>query len=336
MTQIASLRRSKFRLLACIQIFVAVSMMLGGMQNASAQDAAYPTRPIKIIQPTAAGGPSDVLIRMVAEALTDRLGQPVVVENRPGAGGVIGAEAALRAPADGYTILSVGNFHFTTAALRENMPYDAVKDFTGISLLTQAPIVMVANKDFPPNTLEEVVSFVKKSPDGVNYTSPNFGGVPFLAGQLLMKETGISLQHVTYSGSPAAQVDVISGRIPLMFDMWSSAKQHVQNGSLKIIAVVTKDKLSDAPDVPLMGTSFPVFDFTINNALIVAKDTPKPIVERLTKEIHAIVAMPALQKRMQAFGLTPVTSTSEEYNELATRELTKWRELAKANKISIK
>jgi tripartite-type tricarboxylate transporter receptor subunit TctC len=301
----------------------------------AAQDGPYPSRPIRIVQPSAAGGPSDVLVRMIAEALQERLGQPVVVENKPGAGGVIGAETVAKAPADGYTILSVGNFLFTTAALRTKMPYDAVKDFTGLSLISSAPIVLVANKDFPGNTLADVVEIAKKSPDGLTYTSPNFGGVPFLAGQLLMRETGISLQHVTYSGSPAAQVDVMAGRIPLMFDLWSSAKQHVETGNLKVIAVVTKDPLVDNPKVPLMGASYPVFDFTINNALIVGAQTPKPIVEKLTQELHAIVRLPAIQARMRAFGLSPATSTPEEYNALAARELAKWQDLARTNKLTI-
>ena len=314
---------------------IAVLVTFFGLGLAHSQEESYPSRSIKIIQPSAAGGPSDVLIRVIAEALAERLGQPVIVENRPGAGGVIGAEAALKAPADGYTILSVGNFLFTTAALRAKMPYDAVKDFTGLSLISRSPIVMVANKDFPANTLAEVIELAKKSPDGLTYTSPNFGGVPFLAGQLLMRETGIKLQHVTYSGSPAAQIDVMAGRVPLMFDLWSSAKQHVQAGNLKIIGVVTKDPLIDAPQVPLMGKTFPVFDFTINNALIVAAQTPKPIIDRLTKETHAVVNLPAVQARMRVFGMVPATSTSEEYNLLAARELAKWRDLAQANKLSI-
>lgn len=318
------------------QSLAALALAVGSAPTATAQDAPYPSRAIKIVQPTAAGGPSDVLIRLIADALQERIGQAVVVENRPGAGGVIGADAALKAPADGYTILSIGNFHFTTAALRAKMPYDAVKDFSGISLISQAPIVMLANKDFPPNTLAEVIEAAKKSPDGLTYTSPNFGGVPFLAGQLLMKETGIKLEHVTYSGSPAAQVDVMAGRVPLMFDLWSSAKQHVQSGNLKLIAVVTKDPLPDSPQTPLMGKTFPVFDFTINNALIVPAQTPKPIIERLNREIHAVINLPAVQARMRVFGLTPVTSTPAEYDRLAARELAKWRDLAQANKLSIK
>lgn len=320
--------------MACRLLLIA-ALALGTACVAAAQDGPYPSRPIRIVQPSAAGGPSDVLVRLIADALQERLGQPVVVENRPGAGGVIGAEAVANAPADGYTILSVGNFHFTTAALRAKMPYDAVKDFTGVSIISSAPIVLVVNKDFPANTLAEVIAAAKNSPGGLTYTSPNFGGVPFLAGQLLTKETGIRLEHVTYSGSPAAQVDVIAGRVPLMFDLWSSAKQHVEAGSLKLIAVATRDPLIDSPKTPLMGTTFPVFDFTINNALIVAAQTPKPVIDRLNKEIHTVVNLPAVQARMRAFGLTPVTSTPEEYDRLAQRELAKWRDLAQTNKLSI-
>lgn len=321
-------------ILRLVQPLIALSLFSFAADLSFAQETQYPSRPIKIIQPTAAGGPSDVLLRLIAEHMQERLGQPVVVENRPGAGGVIGAEAAAKSPADGYTILSVGNFLFTTAALRTKMPYDTIKDFTGVSLISTASIVMVANKDIPVKTIGDVVALAKKE-DGLNYTSPNFGGVPFLAGQLLMRETGIKLQHVTYSGSPAAQVDVMSGRVPLMFDMWSSAKQHVEAGNLKLIAVVTKDPLTDAPDTPLMSSAFPVFDFTINNALVVPAQTPQPIIDRLTREIHAIVALPAVQARMKAYGLSPTTSTPEEYNRLAVQELAKWRELAQTNKLSI-
>jgi len=298
---------------------------------AIAQD--YPVRPLRIIQPSAAGGPSDVLIRVIADALAERLGQPVVVENKPGAGGVIGAEAVAKAPADGYTILSVGNFLFTTAALRPQMPYDAVRDFTGISLLSRAPIVLVANRDFPSNTLAEVIAAAKASPDGLTYTSPNFGGVPFLSGQLLMRAAGIKLQHVTYSGSPAALVDVIAGRVPLMFDLWASSKQYVEAGQLKVIAVVTNERLPDVAQYPLIADTFPVFDFSVNNALVVTAPTPRDIVKRLTQEVHAVVNMPAVGARMRGFGMEPITSTPEEYNALAQKELAKWTELARGNNI---
>ncbi len=302
---------------------------------AHADDASYPTRPIKIIQPTAAGGPSDVLIRMVADALAARVGQPVIVENRPGAGGVIGAEAAAKAPPDGYTILSVGNFLFTTAALRAKMPYDPVGDFSGISLLSRAPLVLVANPSFAANTLAEVIAQAKAAPDGLTYTSPNFGGVPYLAGQLLVRTADIKLQHVTYSGSPAALVDVMAGRVPLMFDLWSSAKQYVQSGQLKVIAVVSNEPLPDAPQYPLIKDTFPVFDFMLNNALVVSSQTPKPIVQKLTKEVHAVMAIPEIQQSMRGLGMEPYVSSGEQYDELARNELKKWTDLARENKIAI-
>jgi tripartite-type tricarboxylate transporter receptor subunit TctC len=324
---------TKGNVMQAIRLLIVVVGLVVGAKFAAAQD--YPTRPVMIIQPTAAGGPSDVLIRVIADALAERLGQPVVVENKPGAGGVIGAEAAAKAPADGYTILSVGNFLFTTAALRPKMPYDAVKDFTGISLLSRAPLVLVANRDFPADTLADVVSAAKQSADGLMYTSPNFGGVPFLSGQLLMRAADIKLQHVTYSGSPAALIDVMAGRVPLMVDLWSSSNQYVEAGKLKVIAVVSNEKLADAPQYPLISATYPVFDFSVNNALVVAAQTPKPIIERLTREVHGIVAMPAVQARMRGLGMEPITSTPEEYNALAQRELSKWTELARANKISM-
>lgn len=330
-------RRQTMAAVACgaaISLFM-IEGLSGGSYSAAAQEDSYPSRAIKMIQPTAAGGPSDVLIRVIADALEKRLGQPIIVENRPGAAGVIGAEAALKAPPDGYTVLSIGSFHFTTAALRTKMPYDAVEDFTGISLLTRAPMVFVANKDFPANTLAEVIELAKNSPTGLTYTSPNFGGVPFLSGQLLAQAADIKLQHVTYRGSPAALVDVMAGRVPLMVDLWSSSKPYVQSGKLKVIAVVTKYPLADAPEYPLMGDTFPVFDYTVNNALIVAAKTPKSVIERLTKEVHAVVDMPEVQDRMRALGMIPMISTPEEYNALARREVAKWRELARANSITL-
>jgi tripartite-type tricarboxylate transporter receptor subunit TctC len=318
-----------------IKFTIVASMLLGAAGFAHAEDESYPTRPIKIIQPTAAGGPSDVLIRMVADALAARLGQPVIVENRPGAGGAIGAEAAAKAPPDGYTILSVGNFLFTTAALRAKLPYDPVADFSGISLLSHAPLVLVANPAFPASTLAEVIAQAKATPDGLTYTSPNFGGVPYLSGQLLVRTADIKLQHVTYSGSPAALVDVMAGRVPLMFDLWSSAKQYVQSGQLKVIAVISNEPLPDAPQYPLIKDTFPVFDFMLNNALVVSSQTPKPIVQKLTKEVHAVMARTDLQQGIRALGVEPTVSSGEQYDELARNELKKWTDLARENKIAI-
>lgn len=314
--------------------FVFVLTLFVQPSTVSAEET-YPNRPIKLIQPTSAGGPTDVLIRIIADGLTTRLGQPIVVENRPGAGGAIGSTAVAKAPADGYTILSSSNLLFSSAALRTNMPYDAVKDFTGISLLSRAPLVMVANKDFPANTVAEIVELAKKSPDGLLYTSPNFGGVPFLSGQLFMRAAGIKLDHVTYSGSPAALVDVIAGRVPLMFDLWSSSKQYVEEGQLKLIAVVTNAPLLESPQTPVLNDIYPVFDFQLINALAVASQTPKPIIDRLVKEVHAVVGLPAVQKRMIGYGLTPATSTPEEYNDLAQREYKKWRDVVLSNNIKV-
>ncbi len=318
-----------------IKAAIVAGMLVGAIGFARAQDEPYPSHPIKIIQPSAAGGPSDVLIRMVADALAGRMGQPVIVENRPGAGGVIGAEAALKAPADGYTMLSVGNYLFTTAALRTKLPYDPVADFTGISLLSHAPLVLVANPAFPAKTLAEVIAQAKATPDGLTYTSPNFGGVPYFAGQLLMRTADIKLQHVTYSGSPAALIDVMAGRVPLMFDLWSSAKQYVQSGQLKVIAVVSSEPLVDAPQYPLMKDTYPVFDFMLNNALVVSAQTPKPIVQKLTSEVHAVMAVPDLQRGIRALGVEPAVSSGEAYDELARNEVKKWTDLARANKIAI-
>ncbi len=312
---------------------VATILLSGVAHPALGQDTSYPNRTIRIVQPSAAGGPSDVLIRVIAAELSARVGQPVVVENRPGAGGVIGAEGVANAPADGYTLLSVGNFLFTTAALRKKMPYDAIKDFTGVSLLSTAPLVLVANPNLAASTVADVVDLAKKSPTGLLYTSPNFGGVPYLSGQLLMRAADIKLQHVDYSGSPAALIDVMAGRVPLMFDLWSSSKPYVEEGKLKVIAAVTQSPLADAPQVPLLRSVYPVFDFSLNNAVIVSAKTPRPIVDKLTTLLHEIVGKPDVRARMAAFGLQPRTSTSDEYNAMAEKELVKWRDLARANNI---
>jgi tripartite-type tricarboxylate transporter receptor subunit TctC len=313
--------------------FAAIAL-LGSVSVAAAAEP-YPSHPVRIIQPTSAGGPSDVLIRIIADEMSKRFDQRFFVENKPGAGGVIGTTTVTTAPPDGYTILSTANLLFTTAALRKKMPYDAVADLTGIGFLSSAQMVLVANRDFAPNTLAELVAYAKKLPEPLLYTSPNFGGVPFLAGQLLKKAAGIKLEHVTYSGSPAALIDVMAGRIPIMFDLWSSAKQHVESGAIKVIAVVTDSKLSEAPQYPLMKDTYPVFAIKSNNAVAVRTGTPAEIIKKLNEEFTSVVQMPEIQARMRALGLVPATSTPEEYQVWATTELARWKAVAEENGLSL-
>src|SRR5262249_45795181 len=208
-----------------VGLVAALAVAVVASCPAPAQPASdFPTGPVKVIVPFPPGGPADVIMRILADQLSARWGKPVIVENRPGAGTIVAASALARAQPDGYTLLDATYFHVMNAALNRNLPFDPIRDFAGVSMVVAQPIPLLAHPSSPPNTVAELITFAKKSPEPLNYTSSGPRGVGHLAGELLQSMAGIKMQHIAYTGSGPAMTDLLAGRVPIMFDIWHSAK----------------------------------------------------------------------------------------------------------------
>lgn len=322
------------RLIRIFALAVAGSLATGA---ALAQDAAnFPAHPVKILVPFAAGGPTDVITRILADLLSARWGgQTVLVEDRPGAGTIVATSVIGKAPADGYTIGMATNSFLINPAIGQKLPYDTLKDFVGISMVATQPMALVANKSFPADTLAEVVAVAKKSPTPLNYTSPGPRGAGHFAGELLKQRAGIDMTHISYNGSAPALTDVMAGRVPLMFDVWHSARRYVGKGNLKLIAGTTIERLPDVPDKPTIADTYPGFNIVAFQALIGPAGIPKPVLDKLSADIAAVVNSAAFKEKTKDLGIKPWGTTSQELDAWMRKEIANWKTIADAAHIKV-
>jgi tripartite-type tricarboxylate transporter receptor subunit TctC len=302
---------------------------------ASAQTTAeFPSRPVKLLVPFAAGGPTDVVARILADFLTARWnGQSVVIENRPGAGTIVATAAVAKSPADGYTMLVATNSLLINPAIGQKLPYETEKDFAAVSMVATQPVALVANKAFPADTIAQLVDVAKKSPEALNFTSPGPRGVGHLAGEMLKQRAGINMTHINYNGSAPALTDVIAGRVPLMFDIWHSAKRHVDSGDLKLIAGAGAQRLGDVPQVPTIAETYPGFDVIAFNALVAPAGVPAPVLDRLSADIRSVVNSPEFADKVRNLGIFPLGNTPQELDAWMRKEIARWAGIAKAANI---
>jgi len=319
-----------------MKIITLALLLLGtAVGAASAQTTAeFPTRPVKLLVPFAAGGPTDVVARILADFLTARWnGQSVVIENRPGAGTIVATAAVANSPADGYTMLVATNSLLINPAIGQKLPYDTEKDFAAVSMVATQPVALVANKAFPAETIPQLVEVAKKSPEPLNFTSPGPRGVGHLAGEMLKQRAGINMTHINYNGSAPALTDVIAGRVPLMFDIWHSAKRYVASGDLKLIAGAGAQRLGDAPDVPTIAETYPGFDVIAFNALVAPAGVTAPVLDKLSADIRAVVNSPEFADKVRNLGIFPLGNTAQELDAWMRKEIARWAEIAKAANI---
>ena len=311
-------------------------VMIAIASVASAQSAAdFPTRPVKIVVPFAAGGPTDVVARILADLLTARWnGQSVVIENRPGAGTIVATAAVGKSAPDGYTMLIGTNSFMINAAIGQKLPYDTLKDFIGISMVATQPVALVATKSLPANSVADVVALAKRSVEPLNYTSPGPRGVGHLAGELLKQRAGIAMTHVNYNGSAPALTDVIAGRVPIMFDIWHSAKRFVDAGELKLIAGAGLDRLPDAPQAPTIAETYPGFSVAAINAMYGPAGIPAPVLDKLSADLRAIVNSAAFAEKARHLGIAAKGNTPAELDAWTRSEIARWAEVAKAANIA--
>jgi tripartite-type tricarboxylate transporter receptor subunit TctC len=318
-----------------ISIVFVLALLAASVGVARAQTD-YPVRPVKLVVPFAAGGPTDVVARILAEMLSVRWrGQSVVIENRPGAGTIVATAAVANAPKDGYTFLAATNSLVINPAIGQKLPYDTLKDFAAVSMIATQPVALVANKAFAPNTVPELVAYAKKSAEPMHYTSPGPRGVGHLAGEMLQQRASVKMLHINYNGSAPALVDVIAGRVPIMFDIWHSAKRYVDTGQLKLIAGASAERLSDAPNTPAIAETYPGFAVMAMNALFGPSGIPAPVLAKASADVRAIVESPEFREKTKHLGIHAWGTTPQDLDTWSRKEIARWAEVAKAANIKV-
>lgn len=296
----------------------------------AAQAQEFPDRPVTLVVPFAAGGSTDVVARIIGQKMADDLGQQVVVENVAGAGGNLGADRVARAEADGYTIL-MGTVatHALNPLILKTKPYDPEKDFAPVSLLVLVPNVLVVNPELPAKNVAELIALLKAAPEQYSYASSGNGTPLHLSGELFKKMAGVSIQHVPYKGAGPALNDVIGNQVPIMFDNLPSSSGHIKSGTLRALAVTTKERAPSFPDVPTIAETVPGYETYTWNALFAPAGTPKEAIDRLNAAAKKALADPTVAEKMKDFSATIVASTPEELATHVTAELAKWGPVVK-------
>lgn len=307
---------------------IATALILLAPSLATAQ--AWPVRPIKLIVPLAAGGTGDTLARAVAEEMKKELGQAVVVENKPGAGGLVGTESALNSPPDGYTILAVSPAHVIIPALYSRPTYDPIKGVEPITLMANTHQVLVAHPSVPANTVQELIAYAKKNPRQINYGSSGTGSATHLNMELFRSMAGIDMVHVPYRGSTQARQDVMAGVVQLVVDGLLPSMPLIRDGKLKALALTSSKRSATAPEIPTMAESgLPGYAADIWYGLVAPAGTPKEVVAALNRAAVNALRGPALRDRLEKLGAEPVGNSSDEFGKLLEREQAVWTKVVK-------
>lgn len=310
---------------------LAVAPLTTLVNLAQAQDAAaYPNKPVRIVVGFAPGGATDIVARLIAQKLQDNLGQPFLVENKPGAGSNLGAEQVQRATPDGYTLLLATIANATNMSIYKNLAYDTLRDFVPVTHLMSAPSVLVVSNSVPANNLRELIALAKSKPGQLTFASSGAGGSPHLAGEMLKVRAGIDIIHVPYKGAAPAMADVIAGTVDMGFKTALSAIPQMQAGKVKPIAVAATRRLAQIPNVPTMGEAG-IGDFEVSswNGLLAPARTPPDIVAKLNRECQKILAMPDIREKFAAQAAEPVGGSPEQFGIYIRSEIDRWAKVVK-------
>ncbi|MCE2999485.1 MAG: Bug family tripartite tricarboxylate transporter substrate binding protein [Betaproteobacteria bacterium] len=306
-----------------------LTLLTAASLAAAAQN--YPVKPLRIINPLAAGGNVDIVARGVAEQLSKALGQQVLVENRPGASALIGTRYVRTQPADGYILLAIANTFARVPAIVADPGYDPVKDFTGVSQTCDIPMVLVVNPSLPVKSLKEFIALAKRRPGEMTYGSAGTGGTGHVAAEMFSQQAGIRMMHIPYKGNAPAMTDLVGGQIMLLFDQVSTSAGYIKSGRLRPLGVTAKTRSPLFPEVPTIDEAgLKGFEDSTFNGLMAPAGTPREILERLRAEVVKAVAVPALRERFDKIGIPLVASNSlEEYNAFIRRHVEEFAKLAK-------
>lgn len=295
---------------------------------------AYPTRPVKIIVPFAIGGPADVYARFIAQKLQEALGQSFVVDNKPGAGSVIGTDMAAKSPADGYTLLLMSNAHTVNETLIANKPFALTRDFVGVAPINYSDLVLVAHPSLKASTIRELVALAKARPGKLNYASSGPGTPYHMAGELFKSMADVHLVHIPYKGSSGARTDVIGGQVDMMFDAVTTMAEQVKAGKVKAIATTGRQRSDVMPDVPTVHESgVPNYEATIWLGLMAPKGTPKAVVDRLNEAVSRISSQPEVRQLWGKQGATPLVMTPAVFDKYVHDDIAKWAKVIKSANI---
>jgi len=301
---------------------------IASIGGASAAD--YPTRPIRWVVGYPPGGATDIIARLIGQRLSERLGQPFVIENKPGAGNNIATEAVVNAEPDGYTLLLVNPANYINASLYTNLKFNVVRDIAPVAAFNRVPNVMTVNNDVPAKTVAEFIAYVKANPGKVNMASSGNGTSVHLSGEMFMMMSDTKMQHVPYRGAAPAITDMLGGQVQLIFDNMPSIIQHVRAGSLRALAVTTTARSPLLPDVATVAETVPGYEASALFGMGAPKNTPKEIIAKLNQEINAVLAEPTIKAKLIDLGGEPLIGTPEAFGAMIVAETEKWEKVVKS------
>jgi tripartite-type tricarboxylate transporter receptor subunit TctC len=289
----------------------------------------YPSRPVRWIVGFAAGGPQDIVARLLAQYLSERMGQQFVIENRAGAGGNIGTEAVVRSPSDGYTMLMIGPSATINATLYDNLNFVFLRDIAPVASIIRTSNVMEVHPSFPAKTVPEFIAYAKANPGKINMASAGSGSSQHMAGELFKMMAGVDMVHVPYRGAAPALTDLLAGQVQVMFDNMTSSVEHVRAGRLRGLAVTTAARSDALPDLPIVGDFVPGYEASGIYGIGVPKDTPPDIVDKLNREINAALSDPRIKARLADLGGLILSGSSADFSKVLAEEVEKWGKVVK-------
>jgi tripartite-type tricarboxylate transporter receptor subunit TctC len=307
-------------------VIAVMAACAGSAETAFAQS--WPNRPIRMVVPYTPGGYTDLMARLVSEKMSTALGQPIVIENKPGANAAIGTDAVAKAAPDGYTFGTVIAAHSVNPTLNPKLPYDAMKDFTYVSLTSVAPLILIATPSLPAKDMKEFIALAKAKPGSLNFASSGIGSAAHLTMEMLKSREGINLQHIPYKGTSGALQDTVGGQINVMFDVIGPLMSQVKSGNAKALAVAAKERVPAAGDVPTMAEAgVPDFVSGTWSGIIAPAGTPKEIVDRVAAEAKKALTDPDLKKKLDDQGIVPMGTTPDEFRAFVTDEIARWKKV---------
>lgn len=311
------------RLLAAAALLLVQATVVSAAEN-------YPTRPVRIVVPSGAGGITDILARVVAQKLTESLGQQVVVDNRPGASGIVGSQIVAKATPDGYTLLMVFPSHPVNPSLVANMPYDTMNAFAPITMVSAVALVLIVNSALPAKSVPELIALARERPGQLNYGTVGRGSLGHLGAELFRSMTGANIMHVSYKGSPQILAALLGGEINLYFiASMGSALPHIKAGKVKALGVSTRQRVPVLPEVPPIADAVPGYEVRGWNGILAPAGTPRPVIDRLHNEFVRIVRSPEFAEQIATEGAVPVGNTPEQFAAIIRADIEKWAKVVK-------